>query len=82
MQADGEHSPTLFRIFCCMLLASASSCATKAPPTRAEIHAQSGTLAKLAPTNAWKGAARTGPIADNWLATFAMPNSMPWSLKR
>lgn len=45
-------------------------CATKAPPTRADIHRQSGTLANLPITNAWKAGAATGPIADNWLASF------------
>ena len=73
MQAMVSTLPRSVRIFCCLLLASASSCATKAPPTRTDIHAQSGVLAKLAPTNSWKAAAAPGPIADNWLATFEDP---------
>jgi NodT family efflux transporter outer membrane factor (OMF) lipoprotein len=48
-----------------------AGCATKSPPTRAEIHQQSGTLTNLALTNAWKAAVvATNAIQDNWLATF------------
>jgi len=48
-----------------------AGCATKAPPTRAEIHQQSGTLTNLTLTNAWKAApVSTNKIRDNWLATF------------
>ncbi|HXS29795.1 MAG TPA: TolC family protein, partial [Steroidobacteraceae bacterium] len=45
---------------------------TKDPPTREEINQQAGAaVAKLTPTQAWKeGSAMTGPIQDNWLATF------------
>jgi len=47
-----------------------AGCATKSPPTRAEIHEQSG-LTNLTLTNPWKAAAiSTSPIEDNWLATF------------
>ena len=48
----------------------AAGCATKSPPTRADIHRQSGTLTNLTLTNAWKAGAATGPIADDWLASF------------
>ena len=47
-----------------------AGCATKSPPTRAEIHQQSGTLTNLDLTNGWKSGAVAGPIADNWLASF------------
>jgi outer membrane protein TolC len=48
-----------------------SGCATRTPPTRAEIHQQSGTLTNLTLTNAWKAAVvSTNTIQDNWLATF------------
>ena len=48
-----------------------AGCATKSPPTRAEIHQQSGTLTNLVLTNAWKAAlVSTNAIQDNWLATF------------
>ncbi len=48
-----------------------AGCATKSPPTRAEIHQQSGTLTNLVLTNSWKAAlVSTNAIQDNWLATF------------
>ena len=47
-----------------------AACATDPPPTRAEIHEQSGTLSKLPLTSPWKAGAVAGPIADNWLASF------------
>ncbi len=48
-----------------------TGCATKKPPTIAEIHQQSGTLTNLTLTNAWKAAPiSTNAIQDNWLATF------------
>lgn len=48
-----------------------AGCATKSPPTRAEIHQQSSTLTNLALTNAWRGApVLAGAVQDNWLATF------------
>ena len=48
-----------------------AGCRTKSPPTRAEIHQQSGTLTNLVLTNAWKAAPlSTNAIKDNWLATF------------
>jgi NodT family efflux transporter outer membrane factor (OMF) lipoprotein len=48
----------------------AAGCATKPPPTVAEIHQQSGTLTNFALTNAWKAGGSPGLIVDNWLATF------------
>jgi NodT family efflux transporter outer membrane factor (OMF) lipoprotein len=50
-----------------MLLAG---CATKSPPTRSDIHQQSGTLTNLALNQAWRAGAAVGAISDNWLATF------------
>src|SRR5688572_31077494 len=48
-----------------------AGCATKSPPTRAEIHQQSGTLTNLTLTNAWKAApVSTNAIRDDWLAAF------------
>jgi len=48
-----------------------AGCATKPPPTLAEIRQQSGTLTNLVLTNAWKAApVSTNAIQDNWLATF------------
>src|SRR5512138_600199 len=61
------------RIILAALLAAGllAGCATKSPPTLAEIHQQSGTLTNLALTNAWKAApVSTNAIKDNWLATF------------
>ncbi len=48
-----------------------AGCATKSPPSTAEIRQQSGTLTNLALTNPWKAApAGTNTIKDNWLASF------------
>jgi multidrug efflux system outer membrane protein len=47
-----------------------AGCATHAPPTLEEIRKQSSTLSNLPLTNPWKAGAATGPIADNWLASF------------
>src|SRR5438045_705107 len=47
-----------------------AGCATKSPPTRAEIHEQSGSLTNLVLTNGWKAGALTGAISDTWLGTF------------
>ncbi len=50
------------------------SCATDPPPTRAEIHAQTGTLGKFSLEQQWKAAALSSdPILDNWLASFDDP---------
>jgi NodT family efflux transporter outer membrane factor (OMF) lipoprotein len=62
-----------------LLLASLAAgllagCATKLPPSLAEIHQQSGTLTNLVLTNTWKAApVSSNAIQDNWLATFADP---------
>jgi len=58
----------LIAFFCGVLLIA--GCATKPPPTPAEIRQQSGTLTNLPLANAWKAGGAPGPIADNWLATF------------
>jgi outer membrane protein, multidrug efflux system len=48
-----------------------AGCATKSPPTPAEIRQQSGTLTNLALTNPWKAAVvSTNAIQDNWLTSF------------
>jgi len=57
-------------LLCALFLVFITGCATEAPPTSAEIHQQTGTLANLELTDAWKAGAATGPIADNWLASF------------
>jgi multidrug efflux system outer membrane protein len=64
------NRPFSKNILVALLGAMLAGCATKAPPTRSEIHQRSGTLTNLALTNAWKAGAATGPIADNWLASF------------
>jgi len=50
-----------------------TGCATKAPPTRAEIQKQSATISALTPASAWKAGGANGNIPDNWLATFNDP---------
>ncbi len=61
-------------ILCVLFLTLITGCATKSPPTTAEIHQQSGTLTNLALTNAWTAApVSTNAIQDNWLATFGDP---------
>src|SRR5688572_24994545 len=53
--------------------ALSAGCATREPPTRAEILRESGTLATTDLTRPWKAAPATapsGPVADNWLASF------------
>jgi NodT family efflux transporter outer membrane factor (OMF) lipoprotein len=57
-------------LMCALLIAG---CATKPPPTRAEILQQSGTLSGLAPTSTWKAGGAEGNISDNWLTTFNDP---------
>ena len=62
-----------FFLFCACLI-FAAGCATKSPPTTAEIRQQSGTLTNLALTNPWKAApVSTNTIQDNWLASFDDP---------
>jgi len=61
------------RILLAVLLGAGllAGCATKSPPTLAEIRQQSGTLTNLALTNAWKAApVSTNAIQDNWLTSF------------
>ncbi len=57
-------------ILCVLFLVLIAGCATKKPPTTAQIREQSGTLTNITLTNAWKAGATSGPVADNWLATF------------
>jgi outer membrane protein, multidrug efflux system len=58
-------------ILCALFLTLIAGCATKAPPTPAEVRQQSGTLTNLVLTNAWKAApVSTNAIKDNWLALF------------
>ena len=59
--------PFLTLLACVLLIAG---CATKPPPTRAEIRQQSGTISALTPASAWKAGGAEGKISDNWLATF------------
>jgi len=62
--------PFLTLLACTLLSAG---CATKAPPTRAEIQQQSGAISGLAPASAWKAGGADGKISDNWLANFNDP---------
>jgi NodT family efflux transporter outer membrane factor (OMF) lipoprotein len=67
----GEGFSRFAVILCALLLTLIAGCATKAPPTRADIHRQSGTLTNFALTNPWKAApVSTNTIQDNWLANF------------
>lgn len=70
VHGKSERFASFSVLLCALLLTLVTGCATKAPPTSAEIRRQSGTLSNLALTNAWKAGAPTGPIADNWLASF------------
>jgi multidrug efflux system outer membrane protein len=48
-----------------------AGCATKSPPTLAEIRQQSGSLTNLVLTNGWKAAVTSAnAIQDNWLTSF------------
>ena len=70
-RGEGERFTNLSLILSALFLTLVSGCATKSPPTRAEIHQQSGTLTNLTLTNAWKAApVSTNVIQDNWLVTF------------
>jgi len=51
----------------------AAGCATKPPPTRAEIQKQSAVISALTPASAWKAGGVEGNISDNWLASFNDP---------
>ena len=48
-------------------------CALKPPPTAEEIRAQSPTMMRVKVDGAWKAVSSSGPIQDNWLATFDDP---------
>jgi NodT family efflux transporter outer membrane factor (OMF) lipoprotein len=50
-----------------------SGCATKKPPTSAEIRQQSGAFTNMTLTDGWKAGGLPGAIADNWVATFDDP---------
>ncbi len=69
----GQRFTNCSLILNALLLVLITGCATKSPPTPAEIREQSGTLTNFALTNPWKAGATAGPIADNWLATFDDP---------
>jgi len=69
-RGEGERSTRFPLTLSALFLVLIAGCATKPPPLLDEIHQQSGTLTNFALTNAWKAGAATGPIADNWLATF------------
>jgi len=65
------HSPSI-TLAVALSLGFLTGCATKSPPTRAEIHDQSGSLTNLTLTHPWKAAAvSTNAIQDNWLAAFS-----------
>jgi NodT family efflux transporter outer membrane factor (OMF) lipoprotein len=66
----GERFTRLAVILSALFLVFMPGCATKSPPTRAEIHQQSGTLTNFGLASPWRSGAAAGPIADNWLATF------------
>ena len=59
--------PFLTLLACTLLSAG---CATKPPPTRAEIQQQSATTSGLTPASTWKAGGANGNISDNWLANF------------
>ncbi len=73
IQPRGTQVPV--RILCiASLLIILSACATKPPPSGAEIRQQAKTLAGFEPTQAWKAAAySSASIEDDWLATFDDP---------
>lgn len=51
-----------------------AACATKSPPTRAQIHDQSGSLTNLPLTHPWKAAVvSTNASQDGWIAAFDDP---------
>jgi NodT family efflux transporter outer membrane factor (OMF) lipoprotein len=56
------------------LLLGMAACATDSPPTRVEIHEQTGTLTQMPLAEPWKAVAvSTEAIQDNWLASFDDP---------
>jgi multidrug efflux system outer membrane protein len=65
---EGEHLSPFSLIllpFCLVLIAG---CATKSPPTSAQVRQQA--LTNVALPSAWKAGGPAGRIADDWLATF------------
>jgi NodT family efflux transporter outer membrane factor (OMF) lipoprotein len=70
IHGGAERFPNCSLILGALLLILITGCKTKSPPTTAEIREQSGTLTNFSLTNAWKAGATSGPVADNWLATF------------
>ena len=76
-EGQGEGKPcetlyfgTLLILVAGTLLIFTAGCATKSPPTPADIRAQSGTLTNMVLTNGWKAGGSPGVVADNWLAAF------------
>jgi multidrug efflux system outer membrane protein len=65
---SGRRLAPLHVALCGALCMLASGCATKPPPTRAEIQQQA--LENVALPTAWKAGGEAGTITDNWLATF------------
>lgn len=74
-----EHTPGSVRLRAPMRLLSlcvgaallSTGCVTPLdPPKLEEIREQSGTLVNMPLSEPWKVGAATGPIADNWLASF------------
>jgi outer membrane protein TolC len=64
--------PFNFAIICLVLVLAA--CAIKPPPTREEIQQQAGKLAEMNLDQPWRaGDSSSGPIVDDWLATFDDP---------
>src|SRR6476659_5807009 len=53
---------------CVILLLLITGCATKSPPTHAEVREQALTNVALPAT--WKAGSLASGITDNWLATF------------
>jgi len=70
VRGEGERFTGFSVMLCALFLAFISGCATKSPPSTAEIRQQSSTLSNFALTNAWTAGAADGPIADNWIASY------------
>ncbi len=68
--AQGNKASVGIRLLLVCGTALVAGCPTLAPPKTEEIRQQDATLSKLTPEQAWKQGASTGPIADNWLASF------------
>ncbi len=69
-RGKGKCLGTFSVMLCGVFLALISGCATKTPPSTAEIHQQSGTLTKFSLTNAWTAGATDGSVADDWIASY------------